>query len=99
MVFAELAGCTRNLQSLTGGRGKTMSMQASKISDSAKHIRELRINSCATLASAMIIASGRPHSVAEVVALCNDLRMAMRQPDTSKRYLEWQKTANTKAVH
>ncbi len=76
-----------------------MSMQGNKISDSAKHIRELRISSCATLASAMIIASGRPHSVAEAAALCNDLRMAMRQPDTSNRSLEWQKTANTKAVH
>ena len=76
-----------------------MSMQASKLSDSAKQIRELRISSCATLASAMIIASGRPHSVAEAVALCNDLRMAMKQPDTSQKYLEWQKTANTKAAH
>jgi hypothetical protein len=76
-----------------------MAVQASKITDAAKHIRELRISSCATLASAIIIASGRPHSVAEAVALCNDLRMAMKQPDATPRYLEWQKTANTKAVH
>jgi len=76
-----------------------MAVQANKISDSAKHIRELRTSSCATLASAIIIASGRPHSVAEAVALCNDLRMAMKQPDTTHRYLEWQKTANTKVAH
>ena len=76
-----------------------MAMRGSKISDSAKPVRELRISSCATLAGAMIIASGRPHSVAEAVALCNDLRMAMKQPDTTQKYLEWQKTASTKVVH
>jgi hypothetical protein len=69
------------------------------LSDSAKQIRELRIKSAATLASAMVVVSGRPHSAAEVVALCNDLRMALRRPDNTPRYQQWKKTHDPKIVH
>jgi hypothetical protein len=55
----------------------------------ARMVEAVRFNSCATLAGAMIAASGRPHSVNETLKLCHDLRMAMMPPVEGDRYRVW----------
>jgi hypothetical protein len=53
-------------------------------------VEELRMNSCATLAAAMITVSKRRHSVHDALKLLHDIKMAMEPPlREDDDYLEW----------
>lgn len=47
----------------------------------------------ATLAAALIAASGRPHSVQEAIDLMRDLQFSMHPSPGSGAYQEWQRTS------
>jgi hypothetical protein len=66
------------------------------------HIREtMKANMAATLASAIIVASGRPHSIQQALDIANDIQMAMYPTPNSGYYQEWSKTKDDrlKKVH
>ena len=55
----------------------------------------------ATLAAAIITASGRPYSIEEALAIANDIYFAMYPAPNAGIYIEWVKTrdARLKKVH
>jgi hypothetical protein len=66
------------------------------------HLREtLKSQAAATLASAIIAASGRPHSIEQALAVAYDIQMAMYPTPQSGYYQEWAKTKDErlKKVH
>ena len=53
----------------------------------------------ATLASALIVASGRAHSVQEAINLMNDFAFALNPQPNNSRYSAWQQTAKINEPH
>ena len=52
----------------------------------------LRAQVAATLASGIIAASGRPHSIKEALEIVQDIQFAMYPAPGIGRYKEWEKT-------
>jgi hypothetical protein len=52
----------------------------------------LKWQTAATLAAAIITASGRPYSVAEALEVLNDVRFALNPEPNFAPYQEWEKT-------
>ena len=50
-----------------------------------------KVQTAATLAAGIIAASGRPHSIAEALALKDDIYWALYPEQDSGRYEEWAK--------
>lgn len=62
----------------------------SQFTDSARQ------QTAATLASAIIIASGRPYSIEQALEIVDDIRFAMYPTPQSSAYKEWEKTKLTR---
>ena len=52
-------------------------------------VYELRLNSSAIIAAAIISASGRPHSVNEALRVVHDVRLAMEPKRSDPEYVSW----------
>lgn len=68
-------------------------------SDAARLLEVGKAQVAATLASALIIASGRPHSIAEALELAKDIRYSMYPANGSGHYEDWKKKFDPKKVH
>ena len=53
----------------------------------------------ATLAAALIVAAGRPHSVQETLNLVRDLEFAARPNPGSGTYQQWKQTSDLNKAH
>jgi hypothetical protein len=63
--------------------------------DVAKIINAIQQQSVATITSALIIASGRPHSIQQALDISRDIHFAMHPAPNMGAYKEWEKTKGT----
>lgn len=56
----------------------------------------LKWQTAATVASAIITASGRPYSIAEALEIVNDVRFALNPEPNFAPYQEWEKTKDAR---
>jgi hypothetical protein len=64
-------------------------------------IHEMRQQKSATIAAAIVSASGKPHSIEQALGIMDDVHWAMYPDPTKGAYTEWAKTkdARVKKVH
>jgi len=60
--------------------------------DVAALTESTRTQVAATLASGIIAASGRPHSIQEALNIVRDIQFALYPAHGQGRYIEWEKT-------
>jgi hypothetical protein len=68
----------------------TGAIAAAQLTEAAKQ------QAVATLASAIIIASGRPHSIREAIEIARDVRFALYPTPQLEAYKEWEKTKDAR---
>jgi hypothetical protein len=64
--------------------------------DLAQVMNVFKKQTVATVAAAMVVASGRAHSIQQVLTLMQDVDLAMYPNPSSGFYIEWAKTKDQK---
>ena len=66
---------------------------------SATGVQATKLNAAATLAAALIAASGRPHSVDEALQLVRDFQWSLWPSPNNGAYQNWKKNFNGTQAH